>query len=88
MDRKRMMKLWADKELCECIRIHARKYFKNDQDREDACAEAWERIAFCPTRMSMGNIKKAGKKAMFAMYQRERRRRNREHKMQDVNLPA
>jgi len=88
MDQARLLRLWADKDLCEFVRSQARRYFQDDQDREDACAEAWERIAYSPNRSSMKNIKKAGKNAISAFYVRERRRRIRENKIKGVNITA
>ena len=88
MDQARLLRLWADKDLCEFVRSQARRYFQNDQDREDACAEAWERIAYSPTKLSMKNIKKVGKNAISAFYMRERRRRYRDSKIKSVNITA
>lgn len=86
MHQKDMLKLWANKELGEYIRGQARRHFTNEQDREDACSEAWERIAGCSTRANMETIKNAGMNAIHAFYERERRRRIRERIIQKVNI--
>lgn len=86
MHQKDMLKLWANRELGEFIRMQARRHFTNEQDREDACSEAWERIAGCMSRASMETIKNAGKNAIHAFYERERRRRVKEHMIQKVNI--
>ncbi len=84
MDRRKLLRLWADEDLCEGIRKMSRRRFSCDQDREDACAEAWERIAISPSRMSRKEVMQSARNAIEAMYRREYRRRCHDAEIESV----
>ena len=75
MERRRLLRLWANQDLQEYIKSQARRYFSCQQDQEDATAEAWEKIAARGNGHPNSELRHIAYCAIFAMYQRERRRR-------------
>ncbi len=75
MERKRILKLWADEPLCKYVRDVAVDYFPNSQeDQEDACSEAWEKVAFADTRISIPELRKLIRNAIRNLWVREKYR--------------
>lgn len=76
MNERAFVTLKRNKELRRFLEDEARRHFGADEDlREDAVAEAWERIWKQPAGMRMEEYKRHGGNAISALYKRTRRRR-------------
>ncbi len=47
MDRRKLLSLWRNEALAKQIRDHARRYFSEAADQEDAIGETWAKLAGC-----------------------------------------
>lgn len=70
MNRRRLLKLWANKEILDYINDCARRHFPNITDQEIASDNAWKRIE---EMRKCTDIKKVAYNAIHGMYERRRR---------------
>ncbi len=88
MNRRSLLKLWADLELKEYIDGQAARHFSCEEDREDAHAEAWERIAGQPRLPSRKDLFRIAYDAINALYKREKRRSQRKCPQQPEEIES
>ena len=67
-----LLRLYADQVLARCITAEARRHFGRDEDREDACSEAWLSIVASSNGTAAEVL---ARRAIHNLYKRERRRR-------------
>ncbi len=77
MNRRTLVRLWANTELVTYIKGQAARHFSCTEDREDAAIEAWEKIAALRGHPTLEYVHKCAHRAIAAMYRREYRRTRR-----------
>jgi hypothetical protein len=75
MERRRLLQLWADKDIARYIRAQACRHFANDVDREAAVDEAWDKIIEMPGHPADIAVRRRAYAAINARYRRAWRRR-------------
>lgn len=84
MDKRRLLQLWANRELLLSIRHYARRHFPGTADRELAESEAWQAIEEMPSGTLKCELVAAARNAIRAKYMRQWRGR----KKVSVNNPS